>query len=554
MRRKWSWLVVAVVLVIPSVVEAQTDWVDDPVDPVLGPAEPGDWDEGARYPTAVIQVDGIYHLFYNGQPEGVVEFEAADVGHATSTDGISWELDPVNPVLTRGAMGAWDENALWGVAIVHDGTGFRMWYSGFDSDDILGRTGYATSEDGSAWTKYAGNPIMDVGSSGSFDDGAVMPGTVIVDDGLHRMWYMSAAETTSAGDYDWRIGFAESADGLSWTKHPTPVLEQGPGWESWLVYAPSVLYDGTSYHMWYTGHSGQHVAIGYAASADGIEWTKYPRNPVLDIPGTFGASHANVLFNADNDTYEMWYQDADADSLRRATSNCCSTIFASVIPAAAYAPGAEGSFFETEIDLSNAGSADAEYVFEWLPRGESNTEPAESELFNLGAGQSVRYANVLAEVFDLEPDSFGALVIRSSSLDLLAMARIANIAQDGSGGTFGQAIPAVPLDEFTGLRERRRLLFGTENADMRFNVGCQNGSDMATRVNFELFGADGTLLGTESMILMPWSNDQLNRIFDPHHPVTGCVDFWADVGGTQVYCYGSALDNVTSDPTTIPPM
>ena len=53
---------------------------------------------------------------------------------------------------------------------------------------------------------------------------------------------------------------------------------------------------------------------------------------------------------------------------------------------------------------------------------------------------------------------------------------------------------------------------------------------------------------------MPWSNDQLNRIFDPYHPVTGCVDFWTDIGGTHIYCYGSVLDNVTSDPTTIPPM
>ncbi len=115
-------------------------------------------------------------------------------------------------------------------------------------------------------------------------------------------------------------------------------------------------------------------------------------------------------------------------------------------------------------------------------------------------------------------------------------------------------MPAIAIEDFIPRGERRRLLFGTEHAEMRTNVGCFNASDMATRVNFELFAADGTLLGTESVILMPWSNDQLNRIFDPYHPVTGCVDFWTDVAGTQIYCYGSVLDNVTSDPTTIPPM
>ena len=41
-----------------------------------------------------------------------------------------------------------------------------------------------------------------------------------------------------------------------------------------------------------------------------------------------------------------------------------------------------------------------------------------------------------------------------------------------------------------------------EHAEMRFNVGCVNASDTATRVSFELYRSDGTLLATESLILM----------------------------------------------------
>jgi hypothetical protein len=52
---------------------------------------------------------------------------------------------------------------------------------------------------------------------------------------------------------------------------------------------------------------------------------------------------------------------------------------------------------------------------------------------------------------------------------------------------------------------------------------------------------------------MPWGNDQLNRIFGPYQPVTGYIDFWSDLPTGSVFCYGSVLDNVTSDPTTIPP-
>jgi len=552
MKTRWIAMVVGVVIVVPGFASAQTEWVEDPANPVIGPADPADWDGGNRNPMAVIEVDGTYHLYFNGHAEGAAFLDSYDIGHATSSDGVSWEMDPANPVLTRGADGEWDDGSLWGVGMIHDQSGFRMWYSGSGGEDFP--AGYATSADGSVWTKYPGNPIIDVGPSGSFDDNGVMPNTVIFRNGTYQMWYTSGKAVGGPDDYDWRIGYAESDDGLSWTKHPEPVLEGDEGWDSWVVFAPSVLFDGSTYHMWYEGAVPGVPAIGYAVSPDGIEWTRFWRNPVFDNPAGLEPEFPIVLFNEDTGLHEMWFGEFNDSGIGRATSDCCSTVFPSIIPAAAYAAGAEGSFYETDVDLSNAGSADAEYVFEWLPRGERNSEPLESELFTLGVGKSVRYANVLAEVFDLEPDSFGALVIRSSSLDLLAMARIANIAQDGSGGTFGQSMPTVTIGDFIPRGEHRRILFGTENADMRFNVGCQNGSDTATRVNFELFAADGTLLGTESMILMPWSNDQINLIFDQYRPITGCVDFWTDIAGTQIYCYGSVLDNVTSDPTTVPPM
>ena len=89
---------------------------------------------------------------------------------------------------------------------------------------------------------------------------------------------------------------------------------------------------------------------------------------------------------------------------------------------------------------------------------------------------------------------------------------------------------------------------------MRFNVGCVNASANPAGVDFELYASDGTLLGTERLILMPWSNDQLNRIFDPYHPVTGYIDFRSAVGSGKIYCYGSLLDNTTSDPMTVPPI
>jgi len=541
-------MIVGLALCIPGFAGAQTEWVDEPDELLLGPGGADDWDAGAFYPTAVIEVDGTYHLYYTGHREGAGWLEEIDIGHATSTDGIVWEKDPANPVLTRGADGEWDDLSLMATTVIHDGSGYRMWYQAEGQTTEGFWVGYATSPDGSVWTKHPDNPIMAPGPPGTFDAGGVGPQSVVVQDGLHRMWYI--ASPISPRTLGSTIGYAESDDGLSWTRRPAPVLEPTSGWESHWVRSSSVRFDGAGYQMWYTGASSTRVAIGYAVSSDGIEWTRYLLNPVVAA----GSEHAYVLFDADSGTYEMWYRDHGEAMIRRAVSDCCSTIYGLVIPAAAYAAGAEGAFYETALELNNAGSIDAEFFLKWMPRGEDNREPMESEHFTLTAGKSVRYSNVLADVFGLEPDCFGALMIEASSPDLLAIARVANTPQEKVAGTFGQAIPALKSEDFTGMGERRRLLFGTEHADMRYNVGCVNAGSAVAGVDFELFAADGTPLGTERLLLMPWSNDQLNRIFDAYRPVTGYVDFWsANVSG-NIYCYGSVLDNVTSDPMTVPPL
>jgi hypothetical protein len=363
----------------------------------------------------------------------------------------------------------------------------------------------------------------------------VLLDTVIVRDGHYQAWYWAAA---SQGV--WRIGYAESDDGLNWTKLPGPVINSG--------FSPEVLFDGQWYSMWYSvGVSGD-ADVAYAVSPDGVEWTPYIENPVVS-----GAALPAVVYDSEDGIYEMWYMVGDF-SIRRATSSCCSTVYQSFIPAAAHAAGAEGSFFRTDLDLSNAGGSAVEYELWWLPRDQDNSEPTASDTFSLGAGMSVRYANVLAEVFGLEPDALGALAVASSSPYLLAMSRTYNSPGDGASGTYGQAMPAITPDGLIRHGELRRILFGTENEEMRTNIGCQNATAGTVYVDLELFDVGGTSLATERMILPPLGNDQINRIFQSFAPVNGYVEVWTPTVTGAFYCYGSVLDNLTSDPTTIPPM
>ena len=538
-------MLLAIVVCSAGIAMGQTEWVEYPDNPVIEPGESGSWNAGGNWGTAAIFDGSMYHLWFTGHEQNGYW---SGVGHATSTDGVEWTMDPGNPVIAAGESGEWDDSYVLSGAVIHDGTQFHMWYSG--SGGAEESLGYATSPDGSMWTKHDGNPVMDAGASGTWDDTWLGPSSVIADGENLRMWYWGS--NGSGGS----IGYAESPDGIHWTKLPEPVLEPqtipGGAWDAEIVYTPLVIFNPNPpmYQMWYGGNDTDTPFVGYAFSSDGIEWTRHRDNPVIE------AGHPVVLFDGSN--YHMWYAYYDGVwRISYATSDCCAGVAGLnhllTFPAAAVASGAEGAFYQTDVDLNNASDQAVEYEFMWLPRGETNSAPSTSEPFGLGAGMSVRYANVLSEVFGLEPNSLGALSILSSSPDLLAMSRTYNSPEGEEAGTFGQAISAVAPGDFIQTGERRRILFASEHDDLRFNVGCQNGGDGSMVVNLELFDAEGTSLEQTMMILRAWGNDQLNRVFQDYQPVNGYVDVWTTQANKSFYCYGSVLDNVTSDPTTVLP-
>jgi ethanolamine utilization microcompartment shell protein EutS len=223
------------------------------------------------------------------------------------------------------------------------------------------------------------------------------------------------------------------------------------------------------------------------------------------------------------------------------------------IPAAAVAAGAQGAFFQTDVELNNKGSEEAQVTLEWLPRGQDNSEPLESEAIALAPGQSLRFENALTEVFNLEPDSLGALKLVASTDDVIGMSRTYNIPAGESAGTFGQGLPAIRATEMITRTQRRRILFLSEDPDFRANVGCVNGTAEDLTINIGIFDDEGSLLETKTMELGPYSNDQLNHVLGAWAPMNGYVDVWADDLEALYYCYGSVLDNSTSDPTTILP-
>ncbi len=167
------------------------------------------------------------------------------------------------------------------------------------------------------WTKDPNNPVMPGGTSGTWNRHVMMPNVLYnTDSSRYEMWY---AATPGSPLRPYRIGFATSPDGISWTKvHPNPVLEPEIGtWDESSVEGQMVLRENGTYKMWYTGWSPTNDVggIGYATSPDGLNWTKHPGNPVFI--GTTkaweegGAAYCTIMPVTGG--YKMWYTGINAD-------------------------------------------------------------------------------------------------------------------------------------------------------------------------------------------------------------------------------------------------
>ncbi|MBC7260837.1 MAG: hypothetical protein H5T63_02390, partial [Chloroflexi bacterium] len=157
--------------------------------------------------------------------------------------------------------------------VIKDGSTYKMWYTHVDDSENW-RIYYAYSSDGTSWTVH-GEVLAPSGTPGAYDEVRVAGPAVIKDGDTYKMWF--GARNANAV---WTIGYAVSSDGVSWTK-VGKVLDVGaPGsWDSQMVREPWVIKDGDTYKMWYSGTAAWPVfKIGYAESSDGTTWTKHASN------------------------------------------------------------------------------------------------------------------------------------------------------------------------------------------------------------------------------------------------------------------------------------
>ena len=249
-------------------------------------------------------VNGISHQGVVFPPVGVGTLARSGSGPAAAlslpTTLLPLSLDAANPVLRPAASAALDSDNVDDPSLAKVGSTYVMWYSGTPEDGGPSAIFIATSTNGTTWTRGNGGAPVLQGTPLSFDQDGVFGPDVVYDPAdpttPYRMWYSGRGGVFGA------IGYATSTDGISWVKYPgvgqlpLAVLTHGPAGsaDSFSAADPSVLKDGSTWKMWYTGDDSSKKRVAYATSTDGITWAKGGKVIAPEDPGV----SANIAFGA----------------------------------------------------------------------------------------------------------------------------------------------------------------------------------------------------------------------------------------------------------------
>jgi predicted GH43/DUF377 family glycosyl hydrolase len=189
------------------------------------------------------------------------------------------------PVLSPGGLGTFDEAGAMGSWMVSVEGKTYLYYTGWNvgvSVPFRNAIGLAISEAGLyTFTKYSDGPILD---RSIYDPCFISNPCVLVENGTWRMWYLSGLlwkQCDGQPQPRYHIKYAESGDGIHWRRDGHVCIDFRDDTET-AISRPCVVKDQTGYKMWYS-YRGSSYRIGYAESTDGLQWKRKDEEAGIDV-------------------------------------------------------------------------------------------------------------------------------------------------------------------------------------------------------------------------------------------------------------------------------
>lgn len=231
--------------------------------PVLDIGQPGTFDDSGVTPLSLVPAeDGALYLYYIGWQRGVKVPYFLLVGLAVSRDnGQTFSRVSQVPILERSDAELFVRSAS---SVLKDGDTWKMWYIAGDTwIQVNGKSvptyniRYLESADGKQWGN-TGWVCLDLANDDEYGFGRPF---ILKDEERYRMWY--SIRTVSKL---YRIGYAESEDGLNWRRMDDAVgIDVSPkGWDSEMICCASVCPVQDKTYLFYNGNNYGETGFGVA--------------------------------------------------------------------------------------------------------------------------------------------------------------------------------------------------------------------------------------------------------------------------------------------------
>jgi len=224
--------------------------------------QPGAFDENGVLPTSIVKVEDKLYLYYVGYQLGIKVRYFQFEGLAVSEDGgASFQRHLRVPVTDRSDAEMLNRTSAF---VRLQDSQFEMWYvGGSEWTTVNGKAlpvyniRYLTSADGVNWGTQ-GQVCIDYAND---DEHAFGKPFIFEDGSLQRMFY--SVRTRSKG---YRLGYAESLDGLNWTRKDSEVGidVSDTGWDSQMVAYSSLVRHKDKIYLFYNGNNLGESGFGYA--------------------------------------------------------------------------------------------------------------------------------------------------------------------------------------------------------------------------------------------------------------------------------------------------
>lgn len=228
----------------------------------------------ATHPVAEHVDKSIYRIFFtsrDSENKSQVGFLVIDLNKPSEVLEISSA-----PVITFGKPGYFDDSGAQSSCLVELPNGRRFfYYLGWN----LGVTVPWRNSIGLAVQQCVGSPFEKISVAPIIDRDATDPLTlsypwVLYENGRWRMWYGSHLSwATNRFEMMHVIRTAESTDGITWTKRKEPVLNLEEARGEFAHSRPCVIRYKGIYRMWFSCRYKTY-RMGYAESKDGLEWQR----------------------------------------------------------------------------------------------------------------------------------------------------------------------------------------------------------------------------------------------------------------------------------------